>query len=80
MLGFFVIKTQGLLCLIWCCWLKVERAKDLHRLTDRVEGLLTNKLFPKVLEGIRVWLDQSRKDNRVVDAQEKSEESDLYLC
>ncbi len=77
MLGFYFIEKQGLLCLIWYCWFKVESAKGLHRLTDRVVGLLTNELFPKVLEGIRVWLDQSRADIKVVDGQEKSEESDV---
>ncbi len=63
--------------LIWYCWFKVEGTKDLHRLTDCVVGLLTNELFPKVLEGIRVWLEQSRADIMVVDDQKISKESDV---
>ncbi len=77
MLVFFVIKKQGLLCLIWCFLFKVKSAEDLRRLTERVEVFLTNKLFPKVLEGIRVWLDQCRADIKVVDGQERSNETDV---
>ncbi len=74
---FFVIKKNGLLCLIWRFLFKVKSAEDLHRLTERVEVLLTNNLFPKVLEGIRVWLEQHRVDIKFVDGQEIRKESDV---